>query len=65
MHDRTEKENQEWIRRVRRENARKEALERELAENPSEWVYDRSIESMFRPFGVFRMDTEGDSSLMV
>lgn len=65
MVDRSEKENQAWVRRVRRENARKEALEKELAEKERQLAYDGSIDSMFEPFGIFRVDREGDSSLMV
>ncbi|KAJ5364937.1 uncharacterized protein N7496_010650 [Penicillium cataractarum] len=65
MVERSEKENQAWVRRVRRENARKAEIDRKIAEAEAKAAFDGSIDSMFEPFGIFRVDTEGDSSLMV
>lgn len=49
----------------RRENARKAEIDRKIAKVEANAVFKRSIDSMFEPFGIFRVNTKGDSSLMV
>lgn len=62
---RTEKENQQWVRRVRRENAKKLAEEERLAELRKMALAGNDVDRLFEPFDIFRLDTEGDSSLRV
>lgn len=66
---RTEKENQQWVQRVRRENAKKlaeeEATAAKLAELRRKALAGSDIDRMFEPFDIFFEDREGDSSLRV
>jgi N-acetylmuramoyl-L-alanine amidase CwlA len=62
---RTEKENQQWVRRVRRETAKKLAEEKRLAELRKMALAGNDVDRLFEPFDIFRINTEGDSSLRV
>lgn len=62
---RTEKENEQWVRRVRRENAKKLAEQEKLERLREKARNGSDIERLFEPFGLFYVDTEGDSSLRV
>ena len=71
--ERTELENQQWIRRVRRDNKRKWAEEQALAEKEKAAnerfekgnldLTGNDMDLLFVPFGLFEVDKEGDSSL--
>jgi hypothetical protein len=71
--ERTEQENQQWVRRVRRDNKRKWAEEQALAEREKEAnerfekanldFSGKDMDLLFAPFGLFDVDKEGDSSL--
>jgi hypothetical protein len=66
---RSEKENQQWVRRVRRENAKKLgeklAEEERIAKLREKALAGSDIDRLFEPFDLFFEDTEGDSSLRV
>jgi hypothetical protein len=66
---RSEEENQQWVRRVRRENAKqraeKLAKEKRIDELRKKALAGSEVDRLFEPFGLFFEDTEGDSSLRV
>ncbi|OKP10304.1 hypothetical protein PENSUB_4272 [Penicillium subrubescens] len=66
---RPEEENQQWVRRVRRENAKqraeKLAEEERIDELRKKALAGSEVDRLFEPFGLFSEDTEGDSSLRV
>jgi hypothetical protein len=66
---RSEEENQQWVRRVRRENAKqraeKLAKEERIDELRKKALAGSEVDRLFEPFDLFFEDTEGDSSLRV
>jgi hypothetical protein len=71
--DRAAQENQQWVRRVRRENQKKWAEEQKRAEAEAKAqerfesgkldLTETDSDLLFAPFGLYEIDKEGDSSL--